>query len=145
MTPEQREKATKLLICGYTLLAALPGIPCIYYGDEAGMEGYHDPFNRRPFPWHAIDGRLHSAFRAVNRLRRHEKLFSAEHFRVLQSPEGTFAFQRYSAAGTLHVISNRSEREYKWFFESPVTDLFTGETLSGEIVISACSTKIYKG
>lgn len=144
MTSEQREKAVDLLICGYTLLAALPGIPCIYYGDEAGMEGYHDPFNRRPFPWHAIDSKLHGAFRAVNRLRAHEKLFSAEGFRVLESPEGTFAFQRYAAEGTLDVISNRTDRPYKWFFVKPATDLFTGETVSGEVTIPACSTKMYK-
>ena len=29
----------------------LPGVPCIYYGDEAGLEGYKDPFNRRCYPW----------------------------------------------------------------------------------------------
>ncbi|EKC50682.1 protein containing Glycosyl hydrolase, family 13, catalytic region domain protein, partial [human gut metagenome] len=28
----------------------LPGVPCIYYGDEAGLEGYKDPFNRRCYP-----------------------------------------------------------------------------------------------
>lgn len=29
----------------------LPGFPCIYYGDETGMEGYRDPFNRCCYPW----------------------------------------------------------------------------------------------
>ena len=29
----------------------LPGAPCIYYGDEVGMEGGHDPDCRRAFPW----------------------------------------------------------------------------------------------
>ncbi len=33
------------------LLCALPGCPTIYYGDEAGLTGCHDPWNRRPFPW----------------------------------------------------------------------------------------------
>lgn len=28
----------------------LPGVPCVYYGDEAGMEGYKDPFNRGCYP-----------------------------------------------------------------------------------------------
>jgi len=27
-----------------------PGAPSIYYGDEIGMEGGHDPDNRRAFP-----------------------------------------------------------------------------------------------
>lgn len=30
---------------------ALPGVPVIYYGDEAGLEGMTDPDNRRTFPW----------------------------------------------------------------------------------------------
>ena len=28
-----------------------PGIPCVYYGDEAGLVGDSDPDNRRFFPW----------------------------------------------------------------------------------------------
>lgn len=28
----------------------LPGVPCVYYGDEAGMEGYKDPFNWGCYP-----------------------------------------------------------------------------------------------
>ncbi len=37
----------------YGLLLALPGAPCIYYGDEIGMPGGHDPDNRAAFPWEA--------------------------------------------------------------------------------------------
>lgn len=39
----------------YGLLLALPGAPCIYYGDEIGLEGGHDPANRGTFPWDAPD------------------------------------------------------------------------------------------
>ena len=34
-----------------TLLAALPEIPLVYYGDEIGLAGAGDPDNRRPMPW----------------------------------------------------------------------------------------------
>ncbi len=144
MTPQQRELAVKKLICGYTLLACLPGVPCIYYGDEAGMEGYRDPFNRRPFPWHHIDTRLHHSFRAVNRLRAKEKLFGAEGFRVLDTPAGTFAFTRFSKNGKLTVVSNASSRDLKWYFWEDVTDLLTGETTNGEMIIPAHTTRIFK-
>ncbi|MCL0063057.1 alpha-amylase family glycosyl hydrolase, partial [Peptococcaceae bacterium] len=30
-----------------------PGVPCIYYGDEAGVEGYSDPYCRATYPWGA--------------------------------------------------------------------------------------------
>ena len=40
------------------LLFALPGAPCVYYGDEIGLDGGHDPDCREAFPWeraHAWD------------------------------------------------------------------------------------------
>ncbi len=40
------------------LLFALPGMPCIYYGDEVGLEGCKDPFNRGTFPWGNEDAEL---------------------------------------------------------------------------------------
>ncbi|ULQ48729.1 glycoside hydrolase family 13 protein [Liquorilactobacillus nagelii] len=39
----------------WDLLFMLPGVPCIYYGDEAGMKGGKDPLNRGFFPWNKID------------------------------------------------------------------------------------------
>ncbi|MDY4419378.1 glycoside hydrolase family 13 protein, partial [Parafannyhessea umbonata] len=33
------------------LQMTLPGVPSIYYGDEAGLQGYGDPYNRAAFPW----------------------------------------------------------------------------------------------
>ena len=51
LTPEQYSYGISLLKCAMVLQFFLPGVPCIYYGDEAGLEGYKDPFNRRGYPW----------------------------------------------------------------------------------------------
>ena len=48
----------------------LPGVPCIYYGDEAGMEGYSDPFNRAPYPWGREDRDCGTIYRNAINLRR---------------------------------------------------------------------------
>ena len=40
------------------MIFTLPGVPCIYYGDEIAMQGYRDPFNRAFFDWNSTEQRL---------------------------------------------------------------------------------------
>ena len=47
-----------------------PGVPCIYYGDEIGMQGFKDPTNRRPYPWGGGDPELLATYKKIYR---HEK------------------------------------------------------------------------
>ncbi len=49
----------RLVKLGMVFLLMLPGVPCIYYGDEVGLPGEKDPDNRRFFPWDQIDNDLH--------------------------------------------------------------------------------------
>jgi glycosidase len=35
----------------FAMLFTLPGAPTVYYGDEIGMAGGHDPDNRRGMIW----------------------------------------------------------------------------------------------
>ena len=48
---EDYSSATKKVKLLSTLQYCLPGVPCIYYGDEAGLMGGTDPANRSGFPW----------------------------------------------------------------------------------------------
>lgn len=52
------------------LMFFLPGVPCIYYGDEAGLQGYKDPFNRRCYPWGNEDAELISYVSELSRIRK---------------------------------------------------------------------------
>ncbi|MDR0913548.1 MAG: glycoside hydrolase family 13 protein [Oscillospiraceae bacterium] len=51
LTNEQYNRGIKLMKIAVGIQYTLPGFPCVYYGDEAGMQGYRDPFNRAPYPW----------------------------------------------------------------------------------------------
>lgn len=44
-------------------------MPSIYYGDEIGMEGFKDPYNRRPYKWNSGDTNLREAVRQLIKLR----------------------------------------------------------------------------
>ena len=69
MDPDQRRRGKELLRLGAALLFAFPGSPTVYYGDEAGMEGFEDPFNRRTFPWGREDSELLGWFTRLGHLR----------------------------------------------------------------------------
>ncbi|MBQ8382721.1 MAG: glycoside hydrolase family 13 protein [Clostridia bacterium] len=110
MPDDLRRRAVALLKLAFTLVATLPGIPCVYYGDEAGMEGYHDPFNRMPYPWGREEQTLVAHYAALGKLRaEHRELFGKGYLRVREdTPEGVFAFERWWGDERILVAVNRS-------------------------------------
>ena len=59
-SPEMLERADRLERLCAVLQFSLPGVPSIYYGDEQGMTGVGDPFNRLPF--REGDAQLHDFY-----------------------------------------------------------------------------------
>ena len=106
LSPEGRARALRRLRCAYLLLAALPGVPCIYYGDEAGLEGGRDPFNRRPFPWEDADRALTAFFARVNALRREEPLFCAAELAFHPADGESLLLERRGESGSLLIAAN---------------------------------------
>lgn len=104
MSREQRELAVSRLIEAYAILCALPGVPCVFYGDEAGLEGYRDPFCRKPFPWEHADERLTAEYRRLGSFRHHERLLRDALFELVELTSEEFAFIRRDAHGTEDAI-----------------------------------------
>lgn len=112
MSPEQRGNAKELLKNAYLLMAFMPGVPCIYYGDEIAMEGYRDPFNRRPFPESGFNDPYSGFFAEVNRIRRNEELFSIGEFRIEELGSGVIRAERSLGKKRLIAFANMSNAEY---------------------------------
>ncbi len=97
LSPAKLAKALGRLRMAATLQFTVFGIPSIYYGDEVGMEGYHDPFCRFPFPWHEIDtparAELLSYYRALGELRR-SSVFHGGEFEIFAHGSDYIAYER---------------------------------------------------
>lgn len=76
MTPSQKEHGIRLMKVASAMQFTLPGIPCIYYGDEVGMEGYKDPFNRAGYPWGEENNDLLSWYRNLAQIRKASKVLA---------------------------------------------------------------------
>jgi 4-alpha-glucanotransferase len=94
------------------LQMTLPGVPCIYYGDEAGLEGYSDPFNRAGFPWGREDEDCETIYRNCVSLRRSFDFFTGGDFEVISCGEDVFGFYRMGSDGDgAAVLVNRNLSE----------------------------------
>ena len=71
LPPEKLGLARRRLELLSLIQFTMPGVPCIYYGDEAGAQGFTDPYNRGTFPWGHEDGALRNHYRDITTLRRH--------------------------------------------------------------------------
>lgn len=87
----------------------LPGIPCLYYGDEAGLVGYKDPFNRSCYPWDREDQELLEHFRQLGKIRTQYPTLSSGGFSPVSFTPEIAAFVRYCGARQFYVAVNRSE------------------------------------
>ena len=86
----------------------LPGAPCVYYGDEIGLEGGADPDCRRAFPWDPSgqDAGLRRFMRGLIALRKSEPAFRRGAFRVLSSDGPAVAFGLEMDGRALVVVAN---------------------------------------
>ena len=112
LTGGQLALAKKRLELAAVLQFCLPGSPSIYYGDEAGLEGGKDPFNRRTFPWGAEDTALQSHFRHLGNLRKQSaalRLGKTEFFHVA---EGEIGFYRSLGEEIVKIYVN--QKELRW-------------------------------
>ncbi len=109
MTAAERERGEARLRLGALLLYAFPGSPTVYYGDEAGMEGFEDPFNRRTFPWGEEAGGLVSWFTALGRARRELACLRRGGFSWLTCSSGLLSFARTLEGQTAVAAVNAGE------------------------------------
>ena len=87
----------------------LPGAPSLYYGDEAGMEGHKDPFNRRTYPWGREDKILLEHFRTLGYLRKNSPALRMGDIRFLTAEKGHIDFTRTWGEETLEIYVNLND------------------------------------
>ncbi|MGN1097825.1 MAG: glycoside hydrolase family 13 protein [Clostridia bacterium] len=94
-----RELALKRMRLAVVLQMTIPGAPCIYYGDEAGAEGYTDPFNRGCFPWENRDLSLTEFHREMIKIYNENMCLRTGDFEPMLAYEDTAAYLRSMQGG----------------------------------------------
>lgn len=112
----------------------LPGVPCLYYGDEAGLSGYRDPFNRCPYPWGQEDHELLDWFRGLGALRKtFASLLADGEYLPVQWSENLFSFLRRKKGHSLLVAVNRGNTPCQILLPGKSARLLFGHAKGGQL------------
>jgi glycosidase len=106
LSPRQLRRGKDLLKAASLLLFCFPGSPTVYYGDEAGMEGFEDPFNRQTYPWGHEDPELMEHYRALGALRREHSALRRGDIHYVAGDGPLLAFTRSDAQEKILFASN---------------------------------------
>ena len=117
---------------------SVPGMPCIYYGDEAGVEGCADPFCRRTYPWGREDQDMLARYKAMAAMRNgHPVLKTGECAYIApcsavlgvirKNENGKDAFGKKAENACAVTLINRSAREVVVYLTS--ADVSGAQTL----------------
>ena len=117
LSPKQRRRGKDLLRAASLLLFCFPGSPTIYYGDEAGMEGFEDPFNRQTYPWGHEDRELLDWYRALGQVRKKYQALRRGSIRYVYGKGPLLAFVRREGKQRLLCAFNASENPQAMFLE----------------------------
>ena len=102
------QSGRRLVCLAYAMLFTLPGIPSIYYGDEIGMQGYKDPFNRAYFEWDSTETRIIATLRNLAALRQRCKVFASGRLAISYAQDGVLCFERLARQNKAAVCINRT-------------------------------------
>ena len=109
VTGDAYEEGMLKLRMAYAIIYTLPGVPCLYYGDEIGMQGYRDPFNRGFYCWDSHEERLKPVLAQLAQLRHTCEAFRTGELRVLRAEGGVLHYQRIGEFEAAEIIVNRTE------------------------------------
>ena len=94
---------------GVLMQMTWPGMPTVYYGDEAGLCGWTDPDNRRTYPWGAEDRQMIDYHRELIRI--HKSYGALKHgcTKFLVTDHDFLSYVRFDEKNRFVVIINRGE------------------------------------
>lgn len=138
LSPDDYSRAVNRLCAAAVLQYTLIGVPSLYYGDEAGMSGYGDPFCRGCFVWENADRQLTDYYRRLGQARRSCKAFATGALTFTEVGFHHVAFTRSSGNARAYIAVNRNAHPLLIDFAADLTAcslIFGNQPVQNQITV----------
>ena len=113
ITDDQLKRAHSLAKLAVMLQFFLPGCACIYYGDEIGMTGFGDPFNRGCFNWNNTENEINDFYRAMANIKNRNSVFKKGTLNILKKNDNMLIMERQDKEHSIFAAVNLSDESIK--------------------------------
>ncbi len=135
-----KKQAIQKLKMAAVLQYTLPGVPCVYYGDENGAEGHIDPFCRQCFDWKHLNRNLITFYEKLGLLRqKYKTVFKQGELKNLYTEGGLIFYSRKQNAREIYVYVNNSDKRYQFELPTPCHEFLANELYENAIQIQPYS------
>ncbi|GAA0072037.1 glycoside hydrolase family 13 protein [Clostridium sardiniense] len=100
------EEDKELLKLAIAIQMTIPGVPLIYYGDEVGLTGGKDPYNRKTYPWKSPNKEILDIYKRLIGIRNNEEVLKKGDFKFIDNTEGLIIYKRMYMREMITIIIN---------------------------------------
>ena len=144
LSENSKKNAIEKLKMAAVLQFTLPGVPCIYYGDENGMEGHIDPFCRQCFDWEHLNKDLIGFYQKLGEIRKkYRYIFQDGNFEEIQTEDGFIYYKREKENQAIYIYTNNSEKSYLLKLNEKYVDCLNEEIFENYMEIKPNSFRIF--
>lgn len=145
LSPEEKEIAIQKLKMAAVLQYTMPGVPCLYYGDENGTEGHLDPFCRTCFDWKNKNEELIRFYAKLGKLRKEfHNVFQDGEFKEVEVTDGLLLFKRKKKDEEIYICVNNSSKRQLLNLPDQWKDYFTNKVLKNQLLVKSYSYGIFQ-
>ena len=127
---QERRVGIAMLKLAALVMFTFPGSPTIYYGDETGMHGFEDPFNRGSYPWGRENRDLLRYYMRLGSLRKSLEPLQIGSIEYLVADGPLLAFRRSLDDQSIVTVTNASDKET--LLELPWSSHYAHDALTGQ-------------
>lgn len=113
LSKEKFRRGIKMLRLASLLQYTLPGVPSLYYGDEVGLQGMKDPFNRGCMNWEHQNKELLKWYVRLGEIRHAYSAFKDGEINFIYASNGAVAYERRSKNGAVLVAVNTQNEKIR--------------------------------
>ncbi|MBE6668519.1 MAG: glycoside hydrolase family 13 protein [Ruminococcaceae bacterium] len=133
LTEKQYARGVALLKIASAIQYTVYGVPSVFYGDEVGLEGYHDPFCRRPFPWGRENTELLEHYKTLGKIRTEHPVFIDGEFEIEMAEGEILVYSRRGRDEHIKVLVNLGNTDYPYELDCEAVDLLSGKAYKGTV------------